>query len=209
MVLKVVVQLEPVVIFCLQKLQLHKFHIKLIDKKELSSPYEQSGEGRFAKCYLRTFSHFRVCTKVFKIMNNSAFIHEANILSKFTHPNLPYLFGVSTDEPQSIVTSFHGLNNKSVTFQWALSSKVKNETNFDWMILLKEIACSLEYLHSEHKIIHNDIKGDNIVLSSSTLVSAVKAVITDFGKACNITKGKRYKMKNRNINLFIPILLQI
>ena len=170
-------------------------HIKLIGKKDLSSPCEQLGEGRFAKCYLSKFSHFMVCTKVFKKMNNSAFIHEFNILSKFTHPNLPYLFGVNTDEPQSIITSFHGLNNKSITFQCAFSSEVSNEANFDWVDLLKEIACGLEYLHNKHKIIHNDIKGDNIVLSS-TLVSTctVKAVIIDFGKACDITKGKRYKL---------------
>ena len=186
--------------------------IRLIDKKDLSSPGELLGEGRFAKCYLRTFSHFKVCTKVFKKMNNHTFVQEANILSKFIHPNLPYLFGVSADEPQMIITSFHGLNNKFVTFQCAFSSNVKNKTNFDWMILLKEIACGLEYLHTNHKIIHNDIKGDNIVLSSSTQqISTVKAVIIDFGKACDITKGKRYKLsedENSNINLFIAILLQ-
>ena len=81
-------------------------HIKLIDKKDLSSPYEQLGEGQFAKCYLRTFSHFRVCTKVFKIMNNSAFIHEANILSKFAHLNLPYLFVTGPAKMDQVGTNY-------------------------------------------------------------------------------------------------------
>ena len=31
--------------------------------------------------FLRPFSHFTVCEKVFKHSNNAAFIHEANILS--------------------------------------------------------------------------------------------------------------------------------
>ena len=78
--------------------------------------------------------------------------------------------------------------------QCAVSSEVNKEANFDWMNLLKEIACGLEYLHNKQKIIHNDIKGDNIVLSSSILLSTVKAIIIDFGKACDITKGKRYKL---------------
>ena len=41
-----------------------------------------------------------------KSLNYTAFIHESNILSQFAHPNLPHLFGVTINEPPSIITSF-------------------------------------------------------------------------------------------------------
>ena len=56
---------------------------------------------------------------------------EVNILSQFTHPNLPYLFGIGIDEPQSIITSFHGVNDQPVTLHGVLS-----EINIDWHDLL-------------------------------------------------------------------------
>ena len=43
-------------------------------------------------------------------------------------------------------------------------------------------------------MIHNDLKGDNVVLSSSPVV---KPVIIDFGKACETTKGKKYKLTEK------------
>ena len=70
-------------------------HIKLICRKDLSSPCEQLGEGRFGKCYVSTFSHFMVCTKVFKKMNNSAFIHEANHLPACIVPRIIPIYYVA------------------------------------------------------------------------------------------------------------------
>ena len=46
-------------------------------------------------------------------------------------------------------------------------------------------------------IIHNDLKGDNVVLSSSPVLPKVKPVIIDFGKACETTKGKTYKLTEK------------
>lgn len=68
------------------------------------------------------------------------------------------------------------------------------QVNTNWIDLLRQIACGLECLHNKYKLIHNDIKGDNIVLSLSPEVLNVKPVIIDFGKACEVTKGKTYKL---------------
>ena len=169
--------------------------IKIIN---LSTSHVQLGEGRFGKCFLGMYSHFKVCAKVFKKLNNSLFIHEANILSQFTHPNLPYLFGVGIDEPQSIITNFHGVNDQPVTLHCVLSkTKILDEINIDWHDLLRQVACGLECLHNKYKIIHNDLKGDNVVLSSSPVLPKVKPVIIDFGKACETTKGKTYKLTEK------------
>lgn len=62
--------------------------------------------------------------------------------------------------------------------------------------MLLQIIDGLEHLHSKCKILHNDIKGDNVVLSS-TLQGSLSAVIIDFGKACEISQGKKYNLSNR------------
>jgi len=48
-------------------------------------------------------------------------------------------------------------------------------------------------MHTNNKVIYNDIKSDNICLVSSlTTEICVKAVIIDFGKVC----GKLYKLSD-------------
>ena len=67
--------------------------------------------------------------------------------------------------------------------------------NVNWLEILNEITCGLEHLHQKHKILHNDLKGDNIVLTQTTNVGvSIGAVIIDFGKACDISKGKHYHL---------------
>jgi len=172
--------------------------IKIINKSDLNTSHVQLGEGRFGKCFLGTYSHFKVCAKFFKKPNNSLFIWEANIVSQFTHPNLPYLFGVTIDEPQLMITSFHGVNDQSVTLHCVLSkTSLLNEISVDWHDVLRQVACGLECLHNKYEIIHNDLKGDNVVLSSSQVCHKVKPVIIDFGKACESTKGKAYRLTEK------------
>lgn len=93
--------------------------VKIISEKDLSSSPHQLGTGRFGTCYLSTLSNYQVCVKVFKCSNNSALCNEANVLSKFVHQNLPYLFGVCLSKP-AIVTSSHGFDDCSVILHHAL-----------------------------------------------------------------------------------------
>lgn len=68
-----------------------------------------------------------------------------------------------------------------------------------WAVVLKQISCGLEQCHSRYGILHNDLKCDNIVLTS-TIASQeqssnpIRPVIIDFGKACEISKGKVYNL---------------
>ena len=50
----------------------------------------------------------------------------------------------------------------------------------------------MEQLHIRHKVLHNDLKNDNVVLNQT--VTGACAVIIDFGKACEINEGKRYSL---------------
>lgn len=138
-----------------------------------------------------------MCVKVLKQSNNSVFIYEANVLSNFTHRCLPFLFGVCVGSRPSIVTSFHGIGNRSITIHHALSCKVK-ELVVDWMKIVSEVLSGLQHLHNKHKILHNDLKTDNIVLKPAPLAdnTIAGAVIIDFGKACEISKGRMYNLSH-------------
>lgn len=65
--------------------------------------------------------------------------------------------------------------------------------DIDWRSVLIQIICALEHLHNREKVLHNDLKGDNILLTSTT-VNSLGAVIFDFGKACEVSKGRSYKL---------------
>ena len=107
---------------------------------------------------MKIYSHYQVCLKVChkSVENNSTFTSEANILSLFAHPNLPYLFGVCIGESPSIVTSYHGLDNHvhSVTIDSALftqSETIKQATDgINWLSVLNRIVCGLDHLHTKH-----------------------------------------------------------
>ena len=156
------------------------------------SATEFLGEGRFGKCSLKLFCHFEVCMKQFKKPNNNAFIKEANILSKFHHPNLPYLFGVCVGDNPALILSFHGIDNICVTVHDAVSCKSHKtksllDNSSSWLNILKQVTTGLNCMHTKYQVIHNDIKSDNICLAFSfTTAMCIQAVIVDFGKACNV-----------------------
>ena len=142
--------------------------------------------------------HYKVCVKAFKSLNSRELAHEANVLSKLTHQNLPYLFGICLGDCPSIVTSYHGFNNCSVTIHSALFKRSKDLDCFvdsvNWKDILRQISCGLEHLHLKIKLLHNDIKCDNVVLTSRDAEPSIGVVIIDFGKACDIGKGRSYSL---------------
>ena len=54
-----------------------------------------------------------------------------------------------------------------------------------------QILEAVNELHSVYEVLHNDIKSDNIVLEADTSSSVV---IIDFGKACDVGKGKMFHL---------------
>ena len=63
-----------------------------------------------------------------------------------------------------------------------------------------QLAEALRYLHFEVELLHDDIKPDNILLSSDTYrksncdsnEEAMHVVLTDFGEATSIHHGRRF-----------------
>ena len=96
----------------------------------------------------------------------------------------------------AVVTSFHGYGDYSVTIHsapFSTSSKMARLLNgVDWRRIMVDILSGLEHLHSQCKILHNDLKDDNIALSKTS--SPIRAVIVDFGKAWKISERKYYSL---------------
>ena len=178
-------------------------NIKIIKEEEIFNMSESTsiGSGRFSTCYLATFIHFKVCIKVPKNPKGfSHFIHEANIISHFAHENLPYLFGVCLKD-HSIVMTYHNFKNKTITLHDALhpnsnTAILIQQLSSKWIGIVRQIINGCNCLHSKYKIIHNDLKCDNIVLTSQSASESIKAIIIDFNKACEVDKGKKYNLSN-------------
>lgn len=178
-------------------------NIRIIKEEEIINKSESTsiGSGRFSTCYSATYIHFKVCVKVPKNRKSLChFIHEANIISQFAHENLPYLFGVSLKD-HSIVMTYHDFKNQTITVHDVLHPKsatatLVQELASEWVGIVRQILKGCNCLHSKYKIIHNDLKCDNIVLTCPSPCEGVRAIIIDFNKACDIGKGKKYNLSN-------------
>ena len=175
--------------------------IKLIDSKSTS---DCLGAGKFGTCTMVYFSHFKACKNVYRHTDYNSLCKEANILSQFTSCHLPYLFGVCISE-DALIVSLHGFGNTSVTLHSAICGKspdILTDYCINWKCILLQILEGIKELHSIYKILHNDIKSDNIVLDANNSDSTVKAVIIDFGKACHIKQAKMYHLSAKEQDIY-------
>ena len=92
--------------------------------------------------------------------------------------------------------SYHGYKDLAITLHNALHpipaiTTLAQKSTSEWRELLKQIIEGCNCLHSKYKIIHNDLKCDNIVLTSESTLGGLRPIIVDFNKACKIGKGKK------------------
>ena len=122
---------------------------------------------------LRNYVHIDIPMHIFILIQKFEFCPQwlyMNIMAKFSHCNLPYLFGFCAKN-NSIVMSYHGIDNQTVSLHDVLYpsksastiTQLVQITSNDWINILKQIFEGFGYLHDNYKIIHNDIKCDNIV----------------------------------------------
>ena len=89
--------------------------------------------------------------------------------------------------------SLHTVANSSCNLSEAMGSQHHLGKNV-WTMFLIQITEGISYMHGR-EILHNDIKGSNILLSQSyTGDNSIKAVVSDFGKACHIKRAKTFKL---------------
>ncbi|KAJ7587355.1 kinase-like domain-containing protein, partial [Mycena floridula] len=139
---------------------------------------ESEDRGSFGDIWKGKFSGTLVAIKVMRLSNADrsmllkTFIGEAILWRELSHPN---------------VLSFHGIhlwpNNGRICLvsPWMengnLVSYLKDHLDADRLALALDVTQGLEYLHSFNPpIIHGDLKGNNILITSD-----LRACVADFG----------------------------
>lgn len=133
---------------------------------------------------------------------------EASILASLSHPYVPFLFGICTKElPLRIIMQYHTVYGQDVS---TLERELHKGGTL-WIILCAQLMEALHYLHEEVNILHNDIKGDNVLLASALKPEEdcqYQIVLIDFGKATKINQSKHYVnlLHSKKVNIFASTL---
>lgn len=175
------------------------------------------GQGRFGKCKLMTFSvggeSMRVAVKEYnELTPKDAVIEEAFLLSQISHRTFPFVFGAVFCKPYNmLVLELCGITKgleHSLTIFRALQLTNVDITENSWLHILMKCCEGFHFLHYSG-IVHNDIKGDNILIAQNDF-EAWEPKIIDFNKACQMQSAKiknipanrrmRYKSSYKHID---------
>ena len=188
-----------------------------IDETFLSDPIVNQdphylGRGSFGVVKLQIYRGIHVAVK--ELLPHSLkedVRNEAHILAQLCHPYLPYLFGICIRTlPYRIVMQYHGILDESYPFALTVHCELhypkRGLISIEWLVICGQLLEAVDYLHTKVNILHNNIKGDNIVIgkvkSSFTCTSShinpsdqhYQILLVDFGKATKIDNGKLYSL---------------
>lgn len=159
------------------------------------------GSGTFGSCFPAVYrNNFRVLVKVMKTKDSSTkemerawqeIVHEAEVIADLgDHPGIPHLFGVCIEKaPFYLVLQQHTVEGNSLTLSKAVETGVIKNIS-ECTKVLKQTCEALLYVHNRGYL-HNDLKGNNVVLEGNDLCP----VVIDFGKSRKIKKAKFLKPK--------------
>ena len=105
----------------------------------------------------------------------------------------PHCFGVCLSL-HAVVKSYVSVSSRPVTMFSLLYSKdfALPLTSEHCTNILINLCKGVQYIHNM-TFLHNDLKLDNVVIGD-TLSGKLKPYIIDFGKACPVSKGKKYSL---------------
>ena len=164
--------------------------------KQWEIPYKQLqivervGEGSFGEVFLAKW-HGKVAVKRLKVQDPTpeemkAFENEVNSMRKTRHTNIVLYQGYCNKPPDlAIVTSW--CPGKSLyecihtDDEWL--DKVQRDQGKWALSTLMQVINGMTYLHHQRRIIHRDLKSNNILLSGKSGDASTRAMIADFGLA--------------------------
>jgi hypothetical protein len=134
-------------------------------------PSKELGDGGFGTVYYGKLKDGR-SVAVKRLYDNNfkraeQFRNEVEILTGLRHPNLVALFGCSSKQSRDLLLVYEYVANGTLADH--LHGPQANPSSLPWSIRLKiavETASALKYLHAS-KIIHRDVKSNNILLDQN------------------------------------------
>ncbi|ELP85579.1 protein kinase domain containing protein, partial [Entamoeba invadens IP1] len=158
-----------------------------LDPQEIQK-LRKLGEGSFGIVYEGIYRGEKVAIKMIKDIpnfssNGDEFEKEVQMLDKFRSDYIINFFGaVFIPKKRCMVTEFA----KFGSLQDVMRHQKRDEIGMNVKVkMLLDAARGIEYLHN-NRIIHRDIKPDNILVLSLTIDENVLAKLTDFGTSRNI-----------------------
>ncbi|KAG7382670.1 Leucine-rich repeat serine/threonine-protein kinase 2 [Phytophthora pseudosyringae] len=129
------------------------------------------GQGSSGKVYRAKWAFIDVVVKEICVVNTQQFMQEVTTWCDLRHLYVVQFYGANYRNEPCFIVSKHASQGELVPY--LTKTKGKGETAV-WR-KLREAAVGLWYLHQQD-IVHGDLRGDNIVVSSDGT-----AMLTDFG----------------------------
>ena len=194
---------------CTTHSMVHEIQVSMLSDPVVNGNVQEEylGRGSFGVVKLQMYRGLYAAVKELNVRSVKEDVkNEAEFLALLCHPYLPYLFGVSTAaQPLRIIMQFHGFLEPypySLTLRQEIHQRKLQLNSDDWLVVCAQLLETVDYLHQSAKILHNDIKDDNIILGRSASSTELQpnfctnyqVVLIDFGKATKATEGKRYHL---------------
>ena len=162
-----------------------------VTEDENASTASSFGKGVSGKCYLKMYQGQLVVVKEFREnVSPSEVKKEANMVATLSHAGIPVVLGVYlTQRPLKMLTLFYGLDGSNSTMKNVLidDDRFNALKKMEFVALIRQLCEILRYLYVQ-KILHNDIKCDNVMIYRDE--EGLKCMLIDFGTACPIEEGK-------------------
>ncbi|KAI9326579.1 kinase-like domain-containing protein [Zopfochytrium polystomum] len=142
------------------------------------------GSGSFGNVYIGEFHGRQVAVKRLKLGKlggkaQDELIAEARMLQNSRHPYIIGCYGiVAEDLAYSLVLEFASLGNLFDYYQNPMNESTSARAR---VTILYQVATGMAFLHDKMRILHNDLKSMNVLLTRHNADGPVFSKITDFG----------------------------
>ena len=125
--------------------------------------------------------------------------YTVNILKNLNHPNIIKLFDTIEDDNNIYLVEEYADNGNLLNYLHSGYPLSENQAKTFFV----QILHALIYLHQDAKVVHRDIKAENILLDSNFHIK-----IADFGLCCKMNDNKPLKAQCGSLHYVAPEILK-